>query len=268
MKSYIAAAVQMAAGSSKKENRKKAISFIEEAAGKGAKLIALPEVFLWRGKREEERDNVETIPGETSRILASLAQRHKLFILAGSYLEKATNTHSYNTSIFINPAGKIIAKYRKIHLFDANIPGKVKVKESATKKPGKSVVTVKTSLGTFGFSICYDLRFPELHRSLSDKGAEIIFIPSAFTSPTGLAHWEVLVRARAIENQCYIIAPNQVGENHHGHSDYGNSLMVDPWGKVIAQGSGTKEELIMARIDLSYLKKVRRELPSLSHRRL
>ncbi len=267
-KPYLAAAVQMRAGGSKKENIKKASYFIEEAAKRGAALLILPEVFLWRGRKEDEVKKAETIPGETSEILAGLALKHKLYLLAGSYLEKATKTHSYNTSIFINPQGRIIARYRKIHLFDIDIPGKVRVKESSLKKLGKNVIIANTPLGIFGLSICYDLRFPELYRALSEKQAEVIFAPSAFTFPTGLAHWEVLVRARAIENQCYLIAPNQVGENHHGYSDYGNSLIVDPWGKVIARGSDDKEELILGEIDGEYLKKVRKELPSLSHRRL
>lgn len=267
MRSYLAAAVQMTASSSKEENLAKAETFVRLAAERGATLIVLPEVFAWRGPRAEEPAQVETIPGPTAERLAALAHRHGIYLLAGSILEKSDESRSYNTSLLLSPDGALLAHYRKIHLFDVDIAGQVRVKESDTKKPGQEVVACQTPLGVFGLSVCYDLRFPELYRDLAGKGAEVIFVPSAFTFPTGAAHWEPLLRARAIENQAYVIAPNQIGKNAHGFADYGNSMIIDPWGKVIARAAD-KECLITAEIDRDYLEKVRRELPCLAHRRL
>jgi len=267
MRSYLAAAVQMTASSSKEENLAKAETFVRLAAERGAALVVLPEVFSWRGPRAEEPAQVESVPGPTSERLGELARRYRLYLLAGSFLEKTDEPRSYNTSLFLNPEGQILAHYRKIHLFDVDIPGQVRVKESDTKKPGQALVACETPLGIFGLSVCYDLRFPELYRGLANRGAEVIFVPSAFTFPTGAAHWEPLLRARAIENQTYIIAPNQIGKNAHGFADYGNSMIIDPWGKVIARAAD-KECFITAEIDRDYLEKVRRELPCLTHRRL
>ncbi|MGE0679701.1 MAG: carbon-nitrogen hydrolase family protein [Candidatus Binatia bacterium] len=267
MRSYLAAAVQMTASSSKEENLAKAETFIRLAAERGASVIVLPEVFTWRGPRAEEPAQIEPIPGPTSERLRELARRHGIYLLAGSFLEKSEEARAYNASLLVGPEGDMLAHYRKIHLFDVDIPGQVRVKESDTKKPGQEVVTGKTPLGVFGLSVCYDLRFPELYRQLAEKDAEVIFVPSAFTFPTGAAHWEPLLRARAIENQTYIIAPNQIGKNTHGFADYGNSMIIDPWGKILARAAD-KECFITAEIDRDYLEKVRRELPCLAHRRL
>jgi predicted amidohydrolase len=267
MRSYLAAAVQMTASSVKEENLAKAETFVRLATERGATLIVLPEVFAWRGPRAEEPTQIEPIPGPTSERLRDLARRHQIYLLAGSFLEKGDSPRSYNTSLLLNPQGDILAHYRKIHLFDVDILGQVRVKESDTKEPGKEVVAGATPLGVFGLSVCYDLRFPELYRQLAAKGAEVIFVPSAFTFPTGAAHWEPLLRARAIENQTYLIAPNQIGKNAHGYVDYGNSMIIDPWGKVIARAPD-KECIITAEIDRDYVEKVRRELPCLAHRRL
>lgn len=267
MRSYLAAAVQMTASSSKEENLAKAETFVRLAAERGASVVVLPEVFAWRGPRADEPSQIEPIPGPTSIRLSELARRYRLHLLAGSFLEKSDEARSYNTSLLLGPEGEMLAQYRKIHLFDVDIPGQVRVKESDTKKPGQTVVTAKTDLGVFGLSVCYDLRFPELYRQLAAEGAEVIFVPSAFTFTTGAAHWEPLLRARAIENQAYVIAPNQIGKNAHGFADYGNSMIIDPWGKVLARAAD-KECLITAEIDRDYFEKVRRELPSLAHRRL
>jgi predicted amidohydrolase len=267
MRSYLAAAIQMTASSVKEENLAKAETFVRLAVERGATLIVLPEVFAWRGPRAEESAQVEPIPGPTSERLRALARRHQIHLLAGSFLEKGDGPRSYNTSLLLNPQGDVLAHYRKIHLFDVDIPGQVRVKESDTKEPGAAVVASPTPLGILGLSVCYDLRFPELYRQLAAKGAEVMFVPSAFTFPTGAAHWEPLLRARAIENQTYIIAPNQMGKNVHGYADYGNSMIIDPWGKVIARAPD-KECLITAEIDRDYVEKVRKELPCLAHRRL
>ena len=266
-RSYLAAAVQMTASSSKEENLAKAETFIRLAAERGATFIVLPEVFTWRGPRSEEPAQLESIPGPTSLRLAELAHSLSIHLLAGSFLEKTTEARAYNTSLLFSPVGEILAQYRKIHLFDINLPGQVSIKESDTKKPGQEVVTCETGVGTVGLSVCYDLRFPELYRQLANSGVELICIPAAFTFPTGAAHWEPLLRARAIENQSYIIAPNQIGKNVHGFADYGNSMIIDPWGKILARAPD-KECFITAEIDRDYLEKVRRELPCLAHRRL
>jgi len=169
--------------------------------------------------------------------------------------------------VLLGPDGKQLAVYRKIHLFDIDLPGRVTIKESDAKIPGAEVVTAATELGTVGLSVCYDMRFPELYRRLVFAGARILTIPSAFTFPTGEAHWDALIRARAIENQCYVMAPAQFGPNVHGFSDYGNTMIVDPWGRVLARASD-QEGVVIAPLDMEYLDRVRRELPSLSHARL
>ncbi|HVM97922.1 MAG TPA: nitrilase-related carbon-nitrogen hydrolase, partial [Candidatus Acidoferrales bacterium] len=165
------------------------------------------------------------------------------------------------------PQGETLARYRKLHLFDVDIAGHVSVRESATRRPGDDVVVVPTQLGTIGLTICYDLRFPELYRRLTLAGAEIVTIPAAFTFPTGAAHWEILVRARAIENQVYIIAPDQIGKAPSGVVDFGNSLIVDPWGTPLAC-AGEREMVILAEIDREHQARIRRELPCLDHLRL
>ncbi len=267
VRSYLAAAVQMTASSSKAENLAKAETFVRLAAERGAALVVLPEVFSWRGRHRKEPEQVESIPGPTTHRLQELATRHAIHLLAGSFLEKSGESLAYNTSLLFSPAGDILASYRKIHLFDVDIPGQVSIKESDSMKPGEEVVTATTQLGTVGLSICYDLRFPELYRGLTQRGAQVVFVPSAFTFPTGAAHWEALLQARAIENQVYIVAPNQIGKNVYGFADYGNSMIIDPWGKILARAPD-KECVITAEIDLDYLEKVRRELPCLAHRRL
>ena len=161
----------------------------------------------------------------------------------------------------------MLAHYRKVHLFDVDLAGGISVRESDSRAPGTEVVTVATELGTLGLSICYDLRFPELYRTLATRGAEILLVPSAFTFPTGTAHYEILCRARAIENQCYVIAPDQAGTSPHGFADYGESMIIDPWGRVLAR-AGEGEAVITAAVDRGYLARVRRDLPSLANRRL
>jgi predicted amidohydrolase len=230
--------------------------------------VALPEVFNWRGKRTEEAAAAESLEGPTLALMAGLARDLEIHLVAGSITEDAPGQHKrYNTSVLFGPDGAQLAVYRKIHLFDVDLPGRVTIKESDAKLPGAEVVWAPTALATLGLSVCYDLRFPELYRRLAFAGARIITIPSAFTFPTGEAHWDVLIRARAIENQCYVIAPAQFGPNVHGFSDYGNSMIVDPWGRVLARAADM-EGVVLAPVDLEYLERVRRELPSLAHTRL
>jgi predicted amidohydrolase len=265
---FLSAAVQLLATSNKEANLRETETLLRKAREDGAKLIALPELFNWRGPKEEEGFYAETIPGPTSSLMAHLAKDLGVHILAGSILERvAGERRVYNTSLLFSPQGEILAKYRKIHLFDVDLTDGVRILESATRQPGKDVVVVETGLGRMGLTICYDLRFPELYRLLLDRGSQIIFVPSVFTEQTGKAHWEPLLRARAIENQVYIIAPDQTGRNQSGAAAYGCSMIVDPWGRVLArapEGPG----VINAKIDLGYLERVRNELPSSSHRKI
>ena len=265
---YLAAVIQMTSISDKAANLEKAERMIRLAGARGARLVGLPETFNWRGKRAEEAAAAESLEGDTLTAMARLARELEIHLLAGSITEHVTGEERrYNTSVLFAPNGERLAVYRKIHLFDIDLPGRVTVKESEAKMPGSEVVTAATDLGTMGLSVCYDVRFPELYRRLAYAGATIITIPSAFTFPTGEAHWEVLMRARAIENQCYVLAPAQFGTNVHGFSDYGNSMIIDPWGRVLARAAD-QEGVLVAPVDMEYLARVRRELPSLAHARL
>jgi predicted amidohydrolase len=268
MERYLAAAVQMSSGTDRAANVARAVELVRDAAGRGARLVVLPEVFAWRGPRDEEPAIAEPVPGPTIERLAELARTLAIWLCAGSLLERVPGeARVYNTSCLLGPRGTLLARYRKIHLFDVELPGRVSVRESATRAPGAEVVAVPTELGTLGLSVCYDLRFPELYRRLARAGTEVLLVPSAFTFPTGAAHWEILTRARAVENQCYLIAPDQTGTSPHGFLDWGDSLIVDPWGRVLARG-GDGEGVVTAEIDRAYLGRVRRELPCLTHARL
>jgi predicted amidohydrolase len=200
--------------------------------------------------------------------MARIAAELKIHLLAGSIHERVSGENrSYNTSVLIGPNGARIAIYRKIHLFDVDIPGRVTVRESDAMLPGSEPVCAESVLGKIGLTICYDIRFPELYRELAFAGALLMTVPSAFTFPTGEAHWEILMRSRAVENQVYVVAPAQFGPNVYGFNDYGNSMIVDPWGRVLARASD-HEDVIVAPIDFDYLETVRRNLPALSHTRL
>lgn len=269
MKTFPAAVVQMKSGPDKAANLARAVAGVEEAAAAGAELVALPEVFLWRGPHDRERFEAESIPGPSSDAMSALARRLKIHLVAGSMLEsRGGDELPYNTTTLFGPDGDLLARYRKIHLFDVDLPGRVTVRESDLRAPGTEVVSVATSLGRIGLAVCYDLRFPELFRRLAEAGTEIVVMPAAFTRPTGQAHWEPLLRARAIENQCFVLAPNQYGAGSQGFFDYGHSMIVDPWGVVLASGPSEDAAVITAKIDGSQLDRVRRELPSLTHRRL
>jgi predicted amidohydrolase len=187
-------------------------------------------------------------------------------IVGGSILERVPGSDKvHNTSTVYSPRAGLIAAYRKIHLFDIDLSNHLTIRESDTRVRGGDIAVAETELGKIGLSVCYDLRFPELFRRLVSAGAEIVCLPSAFTFPTGAAHWEVLVRARAIENQVYFIAPNQHGRSPSGHLDYGHSLIVDPWGIALAEAADG-DNCITAEVDLDHLARVRRELPCLGHR--
>jgi predicted amidohydrolase len=265
---FLAAAIQMLACDDKGTNQQEASRWVTEAAARGARVVVLPEVFIWRGNKKEEKNAAESIPGPTSDFLQSLARNLGIYLLGGSILEAIPESpKAYNTSLLFGPQGNLLASYRKIHLFDVDLENGVTARESDTREFGNTAVVAKTDLCPMGLTVCYDVRFPELYRTLATQGSQLIFVPSAFTAHTGKAHWEPLLRARAIENQVYIIAPDQFGKNPKSFETHGHSMIVDPWGKVLAElpdGPG----IVMAEVDLDFLAKVRAELPALSHRKL
>jgi predicted amidohydrolase len=268
MTQFQAALVQMAAGADKVANLERAARLVRGAAAGGAALVVLPEVFNWRGPRRHEAAVAEPIPGPTTELCGQLARELRVHLVAGSILEQGgPQGKAYNTSCLFGPDGRLLACYRKMHLFDVDLSGAVQVRESDTRAHGAAPVAAETSIGTIGLSICYDLRFPELYRHVVRRGATILTVPSAFTAPTGRAHWEPLLRARAIENQAYLLAANQYGPNPHSVEDYGNSMVVDPWGRILAR-AGVEEEVVRATIDLDALARIRREMPCLEHIRL
>ncbi len=262
------AAIQMLATDDKAANLAEAARWIREAAAQGANAVALPEVFLWRGDRKNERQFAEPVPGPSSERMVALARELGIHLLAGSMLEEIPGSGKvFNTSLLFDSNGQLVATYRKIHLFDVELVNRVSAQESATREFGDAVVVANSALCAMGLSICYDLRFPELYRALAYRGAQLIFVPSAFTSYTGEAHWEPLLRARAIENQVYVVAPDQYGKNPKSFATHGHSMIIDPWGKIVAElpdGPG----IVLADIDLDYLARVRVELPALTHRKL
>ncbi len=266
---YLAAAIQMNAGPDKLANLERAERLVRVGAARGANLVALPEVFNWRGKRNEQAAAAETLDGQSLTLMSRLARELQIHIVAGSITEQAAAGESrcYNTSVLIGPDGgqnRRVSQDSSVRRRSSRPRDGARVRREARRR---RVVTAATPLGTIGLTICYDLRFPELYRRLTFAGAQIIAIPSAFTFPTGEAHWEPLLRARAIENQAYVIAPAQFGPNIYGYSDYGNSMIVDPWGRVLARAAD-QEGVVVAPIDLEYQDRVRRELPALKHARL
>lgn len=264
---YRVAAIQMNSTVDKRGNLKRAIASITEAATAGASLVALPEYFNCLGSHTHMVAEAEAVSGMTSVALAELAKKKNIYILAGSICEQSGEAGwVYNTSLLFAPDGEIVCQYRKIHLFDVDLRGQFTSEESCWIKPGNKIATVETPLGILGFSICYDLRFPELYRGLSDQHVQIIFVPSAFRQATGQSHWEILLRARSIENQAYVVAPNQCGSPSPEIINYGNSMILDPWGNVLARAE-TAEGVIIAEIDLDYLQQIREQLPALEHRR-
>lgn len=258
------ALIQFNAGPDKKENIRRAFSFVQKAAEGGSQFILLPEVFHYRGdlsNAENLQQVSEKIPDVSLKPLLEFAAKKKIFILAGSIIEKISNQSKvYNTSVLINPKGVIEARYRKMNLFDAKIKSQI-LKESKIFLTGQSPTVSKVGQFTVGMSICYDLRFPELYQFYRHAGSHILTVPSCFTETTGRAHWEVLLRARAIETQSFVLAPNQVGHDARGINSYGNSMIIGPWGEVLARGSNNKEEIISADIDLNDIKKSQKSLP-------
>ena len=266
MSAPIVAAVQMNSTGDKAGNLESACRLIEKAASRGAKLVAIPELFNALGAPELIVEQAEPPGGATSSRMSELAQKLGITLLAGSIAEREEDGSVYNSSLLFGPDGKLLSNYRKLHLFDIDLPGSVTFAESDFISPGKQIVVTDTEVGTLGQATCYDLRFPELFRELVDRGAKVIAIPSAFTMATGRDHWEILLRARAIENQVFMIAPNQFGKHNEELQTYGRSMIIDPWGTVLAKASDG-EGVITAELNMAQLEKIRSRLPCLQHRR-
>lgn len=258
------AAVQLSSTPDKARNLEVAGKLVDAAAKDGAELIALPETFDIRGKPEQVRDASESIDGSTMQWARALARRNGIWLVAGSFAERVDgHQQPFNTSCVLDPDGEIRAVYRKIHLFECAVAGAV-ASEGATSSAGDRIVTVDVAGVTVGLTTCYDLRFPELYRILALRGARILTAVSAFTERTGRDHWEILIRARAIENQAFMVAPNQLAGS--GPPRYGRTMIVDPWGLVLALAPD-RECYITADLDFAAQDAIREQLPTLPNRR-
>jgi predicted amidohydrolase len=265
-----AAALQLNSTGDKARNVEIAERLVRAAARDGAELVALPEKWNLLGDAGTLLAGAEPLDGETITATRSWARELGIHLVAGSIAERAEgHDKSFNTSVLIGPDGEIEARYRKIHMFDVDVGG-VAYRESEHEEPGAEIVTADLGGGleglTLGMTVCYDLRFPELYRILAVRGARVITVPSAFTLDTGKDHWEVLLRARAIENQAFVVAPNQIGKAPPHYRSYGRSMILDPWGVILAQAPD-EECFVGAELDLELQERVRTALPSLANRR-
>jgi predicted amidohydrolase len=249
-------------------NLQVARDLLERAAAAGADLAVLPEYVDYLGPAKTAPDP-EAADGQFAQFFARAARELGIWVHAGSFHETGPDAErTYNTTLIFDPRGSLTASYRKIHLYDVEIAGRVSYQESRTVAPGSETVVTEVDGVRTGLSICYDLRFPELYRRLAVEGdARVLVVPAAFMMHTGRDHWEVLLRARAIENQCYVVAAGQIGDHEPGRTCFGRSMVIDPWGTVLAQAPDTVG-VVTADLDLPRLEKIRAELPSLANRRL
>jgi predicted amidohydrolase len=260
-----AAVVQLNSNGEKARNLEAAERFVRAAAADGADVVALPVKWNLLAAGEELVAGAEALDGPSLTVARGWARQLGIHLLAGSIAEQGPDGRAFNTSVLIGPDGEDLAFYRKIHMFDVDVGG-VSYRESEHEEPGEGIVTAEVGRAVLGLSVCYDLRFPELFRILALRGAQVLAVPSAFTLATGRDHWEVLLRARAIENQAFVLAPNQVGEAPPHFSSYGRSTIVDPWGVVLATAPD-EECFVAADLDLAAQERVRESLPSLANRR-
>ncbi|MCP4043525.1 MAG: carbon-nitrogen hydrolase family protein [Gammaproteobacteria bacterium] len=267
----LVAAIQMASGPKVLSNLSEAERLIGEAAHAGAKLVVLPENFALMGARESEKVVIREKPGKgpVQEFLSTQADKHNIWLVGGTIPLACKNPDKVTAAcLLFNNSGEQVARYDKIHLFDVTV-GREKEEhytESKTIKPGKQATVAETPFGQLGLAVCYDLRFPEQFRCMLGQGMELVAVPSAFTAITGKAHWELLVRARAVENLCYVIASNQGGFHLGGHETYGDSMVVDPWGAIcdrLPRGPG----VIIAELDRNCLNNIRQSFPATKHRR-
>jgi predicted amidohydrolase len=263
-----AAVVQLTSTDDLAANLAATRAFVAEAAGRGAALVALPENFAFLRREGAPVPCAQPLDGEIVGALRELARRHRVRLVGGTFPEAIPgDARVHNTSVLVSPEGEIEAIYRKIHLFDVDLGPEARFEESARVAPGREVVVADTPHGAIGLSVCYDVRFPELYRAMAARGARWLAVPSAFTPQTGKDHWEVLLRARAIENQAFVLAPAQCGRHSPDRASHGRSLIVDPWGVVLAQ-AGDRPGVITADCDLAEQAAIRRRLPALEHRKL
>ena len=266
--------VQMCANADVRNNVANTLALVEQAAGAGAEVVLVPEAFAFIGAERERNKLLERLPRQSAEtagpILAgcmATAKQCSAHLILGGFPEQAPDGRAYNTCVHLLPSGEIAASYRKIHLFDVDLADGTRMLESRGTAPGDRAVVTQTPFGGLGLTVCYDMRFPALYQTLADRGAVAIAVPSAFFKNTGGAHWHVLLRARAIESQCYILAAAQHGDHgHRGRQSYGHALVVDPWGTVVAEledGDG----FTLAEVDPARVAAVRAELPSLANRR-
>jgi deaminated glutathione amidase len=263
----IAAAVQLTSTADRERNLETADRLTRAAAAAGAQLVLLPEKWAVLGTPEETAAGAEPFDGPAIAWARATARELGIDLVAGSIAERVPGQgKGSNTSVHVGPDGEVHATYRKMHMFDVEVGGRV-YRESEHEQPGEEIVLTSTADGTeLGMTVCYDLRFPELYRILAVRGARVLTVPAAFTLATTREHWEVLLRARAIEDQCFVVAANQIGEHAPGIRSGGRSMIVDPWGVVLAQAPDT-ETVIVAELDLARQKEIRRTLPSLANRR-
>ncbi|HXH72271.1 MAG TPA: carbon-nitrogen hydrolase family protein [Mariprofundaceae bacterium] len=264
----IAACVQMSSGDAKQANLEKAARLIEQAAGRGAQLVLLPENCAFMGQTEQEKRVAAEGEADspTLAFLSGLAKRYGILLVGGTILLRGKGERLRNASPAFLPDGRLAGIYDKMHLFDVVLPEEQHT-ESKLIEPGGSPATVESDVWKLGLSVCYDLRFPELYRHYAMDGCNILTVPAAFTVPTGKAHWQTLLKARAIENQCYVLAAGQCGEHPGKRRTYGHSMIVDPWGTVLAE-LGDDEGIAIAELSLDTLSDLRRRMPVLQHRRM
>lgn len=266
----IVAAVQMVSGPDVEQNLQQAARLISQAAQHGASLIVLPENFAHMGMAETDKLTLQEQPGHgpMQAFLSEQAKRHGIWLVGGTIPLTTVDTNRVRAACLVyDNQGIMVARYDKIHLFDVSLNGTNETyRESDTIEPGHQPVVIDTPVGRMGIAICYDLRFPELFRQMGSGGLDLFVVPSAFTATTGQAHWEILLRARAVENLCYVVASNQGGQHENGRETYGNSMIIDPWGKVVArvtQGIG----VALTTLDHTLLAQLRQNFPVLQHRR-
>ncbi len=267
MKSYLAAAVQMTSVPDLAKNLTQAEELIDLAVRQGAEVVGLPENFSFLGDEAAKVAQADAIAQESEKFLKTMAQRYQITLLGGGFPIPVGNGKVYNSALLIGPDGQELARYEKVHLFDVDLPDGNTYKESAAVLAGMKLpsVTPSKDYGNLGLSVCYDVRFPELYRHLSQMGAEVLFVPAAFTAYTGKDHWQILLQARAIENTCYVIAPAQTGKHNTMRQSHGHALIIDPWGTILAD-AGDQPGVAIASIEPSRLEQVRRQMPSLQHR--
>lgn len=265
------AAIQMNAIPDFEHNLREVKRLVGEAAAAGARLVVLPECFAILGTTEAAKmaiaESLDGPPGPIQSTLAELAHKHRLWIVGGGMPERIESDpkRAYNTAVVIGPDGELRTRYRKLHLFDVDIPGGAVLRESDATAPGDSVVVVDIDGAKVGLTICYDIRFPELYRELvMDHGAEVLLVPAAFTAHTGKAHWHLLLRARAVENQAWVVAAAQTGHHNEKRESYGHSMIVDPWGTITAeQDSGTG--VVMSVLEGETVAGRRQQMPCMVH---